>query len=142
MRKDGEGLRVEARNEQGESLFFHLDTGSSISILNPRWYNNHKESVQSAGIQDNLRIGGVGGVIQQQSYLMKGLAFQIGKGQTLLDSIQVGTGIDLHTGQPVISSSFTSPEEDGVIGVDVLEKFARITVNLQDMYIEAAPRSD
>lgn len=115
MRKDGKGLRVEARNEQGESLFFHLDTGSSISILNPRWYNNHKKSVQSAGIQDSLRIGGVGGVIQQQSYLMKGLAFQIGKGQTLLDSIQVGTGIDLHTGQPVISSSFTSPEEDGII---------------------------
>lgn len=110
--------------------------------MNPRWYNNHKESVQSAGIQDSLRIGGVGGVIQQQSYLMKGLDFQIGKGQTLLDSIQVGTSIDLHTGQPVISSSFTSPEEDGVIGVDVLEKFARITVNLQDMYIEAAPRSD
>lgn len=142
IRKDDEGLRVEVHNEQGESLFFHLDTGSSISILNPRWYNNHKESVQSAGIQDSLRIGGVGGVIQQQSYLMKGLAFQIGKGQTLLDSIQVGTGIDLHTGQPVISSSFTSPEEDGVIGVDVLEKFARITVNLQDMYIEAVPRSD
>lgn len=142
MRKDGEGLRVEAHNEQGEPLFFHLDTGSSISMLSPQWYNNHKDMAQSAGVQDSLRIGGVGGVIQQQSYLMKELAFKIGKGQAILDSIQVGTGIDLHTGQPIINSSFTDPEEDGVIGVDLLEKFACIIINLKDMYIEAVPHSD
>lgn len=142
MLKDNGGLRVEAYNEQKEPLYFHLDTGSSSTMMNPRWYNNHKESIQSTGIKDSLRMGGVGGVVQQHSYLMKNLRFQIGTGQAPLDSIHAGTGIDLHTGQPVISTIFTDPEEDGVIGVDLLEKFARVIINLQEMYIEATPHSE
>lgn len=140
MRKDNEGLRVVAYNEQGEPLYLHLDTGSSISMMTPRWYNNHKDLAQSTGVQDSLRLGGVGGVVQQHSYLMKNLGFQIGKGKAFLDSIQAGTGIDLHTGQPIVDSPFTDLEEDGVIGVDLLEKFARVIINLQDMFIEAIPR--
>lgn len=140
--KDNEGLRVESYDEHGKPLQMYLDTGSALCIMSAHWYSNHKDEVQAAGIPDSLRMAGVGGVVMQHSYLMKDMTFQIGTGKILLDSINIGTGIDLHTKQPLVNAPITAPGEDGVIGLELLEKAARVIINLQDMYIDVVPRKN
>ena len=65
----------------------------------------------------------------------------VGSGTTTIDSINVNTGIDLHTGQ-LKTTAFSDGTEDGVLGLNVLEKFSKVIINLKDMYMEAIPYSD
>ena len=64
------------------------------------------------------------------------MEFRIGHGTTTLQSVCVDTGIGLHDGQPQ-TADYLSGEEDGVIGLDLLERFKRVILNLKEMYMEA-----
>ena len=66
------------------------------------------------------------------------MKIQIGNGTATIDSIKVNTGIDLHTGQPK-TTAFSNGAEDGVLGLNALEKFSKVIINLKDMYMEAIP---
>lgn len=140
MRKDSEGLRIEARDRQDNPVYFHFDTGSSASMLSAKWFKHHKEFVLKTGQADSLRMGGVGGVIIERCYRLPEFQLQIGSGKVSMDSVKVSTGIDLHSGQSIAGkSAFNDPEEDGTIGLNLLSQFHRVIINLQEMYIEAIP---
>lgn len=139
MRKDNEGLRIEAHDRNGNPLYFHFDTGSSGSMLSARWFERNKELVLRTGTADSLRMGGIGGATIERSYRLPGFSLQLGSGRWCPDSITVCTGMDLHSGQPIGRTPFNNPEEDGTIGVNALEQFRQVIVNLQDMYIEVVP---
>ena len=66
------------------------------------------------------------------------MKFQIGNGIATIDSINVNTGIDLHTGQRR-NTDVSKGTEDGVLGLNALEKFSKVILNLKDMYMEAVP---
>ena len=66
------------------------------------------------------------------------MKFRIGNGTATIDSIKVNTGIDLHTGQ-LKTTVFSNGTEDGVLGLNALEKFSKVILNLKDMYMEAIP---
>ena len=66
------------------------------------------------------------------------MKIQIGNGTATIDSINVNTGIDLHTGQ-LKKAAFSDGTEDGVLGLNALEKFSKVIINLKDMYMEAVP---
>lgn len=115
-----------------------MDTGFYYTNMEPTWYNRHRQEVDAAGVPDSLRVAGIGGVAITRTYRLPQMKFRIGNGTATIDSINVNTGIDLHTGQPK-TTAFSNGAEDGVLGLNALEKFSKVIINLKDMYMEAIP---
>lgn len=138
LRTDTEGLQLKTTDETGNHVYFHFDTGSYYTYMQPTWYNRHKKEVDSAGVPDSLRMAGIGGVSITRTYKLPHMKIRIGNGTTMIDSVNVNTGIDLHTRQ-LKTTSFSDGAEDGVIGLNALEKFSKVIINLKDMYLEAIP---
>lgn len=136
LRTDSEGLRVESRDDEGHPIYMHLDTGSYGSDLTARWYAAHRTQVEVQGQPDSLRMAGIGGVSKQKTYRMPRITYRIGQGQATLDNVHVSTGLDLRTGQSV-GNLFGISDIDGIIGLGLLERFRRVTLNLEEMYINA-----
>ena len=136
LRTDSEGLRVESRDDEGHPMYMHLDTGSYGSDLTARWYAAHRTQVEAQGQPDSLRMAGIGGVSKQKTYRMPRITYRIGQGQATLDDVHVSTGLDLRTGQSV-GNLFGISDIDGIIGLGLLERFRRVTLNLEEMYINA-----
>ena len=141
IRTDSECLQVKVADETGAPLYFHFDTGSYYTNMQPAWYGRHRKEVEAVGIPDSLRQAGIGGVSITRSYILPQKKFRIGSGTALLDSVGVNTGIDLHTGQ-LDKAAFSNGQEDGFLGLNLLEKFSKVIINLKDMYLETIPYTD
>lgn len=137
LRTDTEGLQLKTTVDTGHPVYLHFDTGSYYTYMQPAWYNRHQKEVDSAGVPDSLRMAGIGGVSITRTYRLPQMKFHIGNGTVTIDSVKVNTGIDLHTGQ--MKSHDT---EDGVLGLNALEKFSKVIINLKDMYMEAIPYAE
>lgn len=141
LRTEYEGLQLKTFDEAKHPLFFHFDTGSYYTYMQPAWYSRHQKEVETAGVPDSLRMAGIGGVTITRTYRLPQMNISVGSGTTTIDSINVNTGIDLHTGQ-LKTTAFSDGTEDGVLGLNVLEKFSKVIINLKDMYMEVIPYSD
>ena len=141
LRTESEGLQLKTFDEAKHPLFFHFDTGSYYTYMQPTWYSRHQKEVETAGVPDSLRMAGIGGVTITRTYRLPQMNISVGSGTTTIDSINVNTGIDLHTGQ-LKTTAFSDGTEDGVLGLNVLEKFSKVIINLKDMYMETIPYSD
>ena len=139
LRTETECLQLKTTDETGNPLYFHFDTGSYYTNMQPSWYERHKNEVETAGIPDTLRVAGIGGASITRSYLMPQMKFRIGNGTAKLNSVNVNTGIDLHTGQSKVVA-FSQGQEDGFLGLDLLERFSKVILNLKEMYLEAIPK--
>lgn len=138
IRTDTEGLQLKTADETGNHVYLHFDTGCYYTYMQPTWYNRHKKEVDSAGVPDSLRMAGIGGVSITSTYKLPHMKIRIGNGTAMIDSVNVNTGIDLHTGQ-LKTTAFSDGTEDGVLGLNALEKFSKVIINLKDMYMEAIP---
>ena len=96
----------------------------------------------AAGTPDSLRVAGVGGVNITRAYRLPYKEFCIGSGEVVLDSVTVDTGIGLHTGGEE-SPQYLGGEEDGTLGgtlgLDLLEQFRTVILNLEEMYLNGIP---
>lgn len=138
IRTDTEGLELKTTDEAGNHVYFHFDTGCYYTYMQPTWYNRHKKEVDSVGVPDSLRMAGIGGVSITRTYKLPHMKIRIGNGTAMIDSVNVNTGIDLHTGQ-LKTTSFSDGAENGVLGLNTLENFSKVIINLKDMYMEAIP---
>ncbi len=134
IRTDGEGLRVESELDSGEVLHMHLDTGGFYNVMTGKWYDSHKTEIDAIGTPDSLRMAGAGGVLITRSYRIPNKCFKLGKAVACVDSLEVNTGIDLHTGVKNDAGTAVS-DADGTIGLELLECFKRVIINFRDMYI-------
>ena len=138
MRTDNELLQLKTTDDTNHPVCFQFDTGFYYTNMEPTWYNRHRQEVEAAGIPDSLRVAGIGGVSITRTYNLPQMKIQIVNGTATIDSINVNTGIDLHTGQ-LKKAAFSDGTEDGVLGLNALEKFSKVIINLKDMYMEAIP---
>lgn len=138
IRTDTEGLQLKTADESRHPVYLHFDTGFYYTNMEPTWYNRHRQEVDAAGVPDSLRVAGIGGVAITRTYKLPQMKFQIGNGTATIDSINVNTGIDLYTGQRR-NTDVSKGTEDGVLGLNALEKFSKVILNLKDMYMEAVP---
>lgn len=138
LRTETEGLQLKMEDETGHPLYFHFDTGSYYTYMQPSWYNRNRKVVDVTGTLDSLRIAGIGGVSITRTYKLPEMKFNIGNGIATIDSVNVNTGIDLYTGQ-IKTTGTSNGTEDGVLGLNALEKFSKVIINLKDMYMEAIP---
>lgn len=137
-RGDQENLRLATTDEEGQPLYFHFDTGGYETTLQPRWYERHKEETLAEGTPDSLRVAGVGAAMVTRGYRLPHKAFRLGNGVAVLDSVMVNTGIDTHS-EERRKANYLTGEEDGTLGLDVLERFSKVILNLKDMYLEGIP---
>ncbi|WP_336617487.1 retropepsin-like aspartic protease [Bacteroides acidifaciens] len=138
IRTETEGLQLKTADEAGTHVYLHFDTGCYYTYMQPTWYNRHQKEVDSTGVPDSLRMAGIGGVSITRTYKLPRMKIRIGNGTATIDSVNVNTGIDLHTGQ-LNTTAFSDGAEDGVLGLNALEKFSKVILNLKDMYMEAIP---
>lgn len=139
LRTDSENLRIASTDKDDNPLLFHFDTGGYYTQLTPKWYAGHKAEIDTTGSLDSIRIAGVGGISITRAYKMPKMTFRIGRGTADLDSVMVDTGIDLYTGNQKMTE-YLNGNEDGTIGLDLLERFTQVTLNFKDMYLDAIPR--
>lgn len=138
LRTESESLRFATTDKNGQPFYFHFDTGAYNTTLLPHWYKQHKDEVQTVGTPDSLRVAGVGAVQITRSYRLPHKEFRIGNGVTVLDSVMVNTGIDLHS-EALKKAHFLEGDEDGILGLNLLEHFKLVIFNLKEMYLEAIP---
>lgn len=50
----------------------------------------------------------------------------------------VNTGIDLYTEEQK-RAHFLKDEDDGIVGLDLLERFRMVILNLKEMYLDGIP---
>lgn len=138
LRTDTESLRLVTTDKDGQPLHFHFDTGGYNTTFQPYWYNRHKHEVLNAGTPDSSRVAGIGGVNITRGYRLKHKEFRLGNGTAALDSVMVNTGIDLYTGEQK-RAHFLKDEDDGIVGLDLLERFRMVILNLKEMYLDGIP---
>lgn len=138
LRNDSENLKIASIDKNGNMMLCHFDTGGYYTKLTSNWYAKHKTETDLSGVKDSIRTAGVGGVLITRAYKIPQMTFQIGHGLAALDSVLVDTGVDLQTGQQK-NAAYLNENEDGIIGLNLLERFARIILNFKDMYIDAMP---
>ncbi len=144
MRTDSEGLCLLAQMGDGTCGEFHFDTGSYLSTMSEKWYANHKAEVDRTGIPDSIRTAGVGGVLITNSYRIPEMKIQLGDSWATIDSVMVNTGIDKRTGKPSsMGLAGVAASNDGVIGLNLLERFSQVIINFKEMYVAGIkPRQD
>lgn len=138
---DSGSLCLSATDEDGDPLLLHFDTGGYRTTMLPSWYARHKYDVHASGTPDTLRAAGVGGVKETVSYILPHRKFRIGNATAVLDSVSVDTGTDIHTGESR-TVQYIEGSEDGTLGLDLLEHFKYVTMNLKDMYLHAVPNQN
>lgn len=134
MRTDSENLQILAEDEDGTPLLMHFDTGTYYTVMSPKYYDGNKTAVEAVGQMDSLRMAGMGGVSITRSYRLPRKCFEIGGSVACLDSVTVNTGID-KMGNKVPAQASEYGGADGTVGLDLLERFGRVIVNLREMYI-------
>ena len=138
--QDNENLEIASQDEEGHPLYFHFDTGSYYTQLYSSWYRQHQTEVESIGTLDTLRIGGAGGVYITRNYRLPQVKFHVGQGEATLRQVYVDTGIGLDgQPQPQLTDTESMPNVKGIMGLDLMEQFGKVILNLKDMYLEGIP---
>lgn len=138
--QDNENLEIASQDEEGHPLYFHFDTGSYYTQLYSSWYRQHQTEVESIGTLDTLRIGGAGGVYITLNYRLPQVKFHVGQGEATLRQVYVDTGIGLDgQPQPQLTDTESMPNVKGIMGLDLMEQFGKVILNLKDMYLEGIP---
>lgn len=134
LRTDSDNLHLRATDAEGHPLILHFDTGGYETVLSRQWYERHKAAVDATCTPDSLRTAGVGGVSITRSYVMPQMTLDIGGHTATLDTVSIDTGIDLHTGNEKGPHPITDGT-DGMAGLDLMEEFDTVILNLRDMYL-------
>ena len=116
-------LRAESKEE---SLQFHFDTGCTTAGLYYNYYNRHKEELETIGKRET-RIGGGFNVISKNEILCLP-AFTMTIGGTEVELQNLSVNID--------ESGFQVTGDDGIMGMDLVNQFHCVVVNLKDMFLE------
>lgn len=68
------------------------------------------------------------------------MKFHVGQGEATLRQVYVDTGIGLDgQPQPQLTDTESMPNVKGIMGLDLMEQFGKVILNLKDMYLEGIP---
>jgi len=125
---EGDGLQYLDVELRDQSLRFQLDLGSTFTRMNARFYDEYKQLVESEGTRTTKMKGGVGGMVEEECYVIPDLNFTACGGSLVQKKTIVSTGHD----------SF-SVNNYGSVGADYLLSFGRAVLNLEKMFFYVFP---
>lgn len=119
-------LKAEAN---GERLQFHFDTGCSTAGLYYQYYNRHKSELDAVGKREQITGGGFNWVVTKEILRLPTFQIEVGKVPVKLNNLMVDVkNYDIH------------PSADmGILGMDMVNQFNCVIVNLKDMYLKLVP---
>jgi hypothetical protein len=119
-----EGLHpVVQLQSENDTLLLTFDTGANYTNLTKRYYGNHKEKVEKAGILENNFVSGAGGSESVTQYVLKDFPYTIGSKNNVLPEIDVE--VTAH-----------NDDFDGNLGQDMITQFNEMILNFKYMYMD------
>jgi hypothetical protein len=110
----------------GDTLGFKFDTGAASSDVFDNYFRRHKEDIMRRGKASTIKLGGAGGVVEKDVYMVDKLAIKIGSKTATLKQVSV------HKDPiPNMNEKFY-----GNLGQDFMGQFEEMILNFQDMYVD------
>ena len=110
----------------GDTLGFKFDTGASSSDLFDNYFRLHKDDIVKKGKASTIRLGGAGGVVEKEVYMIKDWKLTIGSKTATLKQVAV------HKDPiPNLNERFY-----GNLGQDLVSQFKEMIINFEDMYVD------
>ena len=120
------GLRLKVFSGD-ERLRFVFDTGNVRADMFYPYNQKHKEWIEKEGHKETISGGGFGGVRTLDVFRLPSIPMRLGNTSFEMENIQVECNI------PEIDGF--QNEEDGSLGMDFINLFHRVTINLESMYL-------
>jgi predicted aspartyl protease len=108
-----------------DTLLFNLDTGAKTSNLSKKYYDNHKTEIEQKSEQKTAQLGGAGGIVEVEQYLLQNFPYSIGTKSNVLPDISV-----------MLSEQGVTKYFDGTVGQDIILQFNKMILNFQYMYVD------
>lgn len=110
----------------GEKLRFHFDTGCTTAGLHYPYYRQHKAQLDAVGKLEKSTGGGFNTVVTKEILRLPSFSLNIGGTPVVLQNL----GVDVTTeGLQMVS-------DDGIIGMDMVDQFDCVTINMKDMFLK------
>ena len=117
-------LKIKAEANNGERLKLHFDTGCSTAGLYYRYYEGHKSELDASGkyrIHIKARI-----VVTKEILRLPSFRIKVGKVPVELKNLAVDT----------TNGDFQTSDDAGIIGMDMVNQFDCVTINLKEMFLK------
>jgi hypothetical protein len=109
-----------------DTLGFKFDTGASSSDLFDNYFRRHKEDIVRRGKASTIHLGGAGGVVEKEVYMIGDFSIKVGSKTATIKEIAV------HKDPiPNLNEKFY-----GNLGQDLIGQFKEMILNFEDMYID------
>ena len=113
-------------NDKEELMTFHLDSGNSNSCMFKSYYLKNKKEIDDKLEKQLFNSLGMGSIKQNIFYMLPSLEFVIGDTNCHLNNVSV-----------FIDNVFTEDiNTDGSLGFDFINKFSKITLNINKMFVQ------
>ena len=110
----------------GELLKLHFDTGCTTAGLFYEYYQKHKTELDAIGKKEKNTGGGFNTVITKDILRLPSFHLRIGETPVKLQNLSVD----------ITQEGLQMIGEDGIIGMDMVNLFNCVTVNLKDMFLK------
>lgn len=110
---------------EGIPLKFFFDTGNNTADLYFSYYNRFKDGVDKAARKDTITGGGFGFVRTKEILRVPSVCFTIG-----------GTPVELENVILHPEPGNDQSGEDGSMGMDMVKRFRKVTINLKEMFLK------
>ena len=111
-----------------ERLLMLFDTGNSTGGMYPSYYRKHKERIETEGAPDTVLVGGMD-LYTATVYRLPGFSLRTCGSEIGIDNMIVETAEN--------GPSLTEQSGDGVLGMDFIRQFRKVTINFSQMYVAA-----
>jgi predicted aspartyl protease len=115
---------------QQDTLPFHFDTGAMQSMLYSSFFNRYKDTITNNFQKKISHLGGAGGILELDAFVLPTAVFSAGNVQNSLDSLRILT-------KPLIS---TQEKFYGNLGQDFMKNYKEMKVNFKAMNISFADK--
>ena len=110
---------------ENDTLPFHFDTGADHTVFFSAFFNKYKDAITKYGKKSRITIGGAGGNIEADAYILDSVMIAAGRQRLLLSSVEILTEQISHDHEYFY----------GNFGQDFIKKFSKMKMNLASMYI-------
>lgn len=109
-----------------DTLGFKFDTGASSSDLFDNYFRRHKEDILRKGKASTIRLGGAGGIVEKEVYMIDDLKITVGSKTAVIKQVAVHK-------EPIpnLNEKFY-----GNLGQDLITQFREMILNFEDMYVD------
>ena len=123
-------LILKVYGSNNERLLFHLDTGNKKADLFYSYYSKHKAEIDSKAVKSTITGGGLGYVETKEILHIPSISLKIGDIPAEIKDIRVN---------PVAGNNKMQDSDimllDGAMGMDLINIFPKIVINLKDMFM-------